>query len=140
MSMFSSSLFGEKRSKYGNKRVQFQGLNFDSIGERDRYIQLKQSMTDGEIFNLVRQARYPLTAHGVKICDYVADFAYEVVTKDHGFPEIKKVVEDFKGVMTDVFRIKAKMFKAQYGFEITISTARSRPKYSKGGLDAWKKN
>lgn len=124
-----------KTGKYKNKKIEFRGMSFDSIGERDRYVFLLSEQDAGNIRNLQRQVKYPLEINGEHICFYVADFVYEKFTgatvKMSGmFGEQKyttatehfeKVVEDFKGVLTDVFKIKAKMFKACYGFDITIT-------------------
>lgn len=124
-----------KAPKYKNKRVAFRGLMFDSIGERDRYIHLLQDQEEGLICNLKRQVKFPLTCNGVVVCHYIADFVYDLMSdkpapgnKDRHF-EVK-IVEDFKGVLTDTFLLKAKMFKACYGFDITI-TKRSTTKVSK---------
>ena len=102
-----------KPSKYKNKRVEFLGMKFDSIGERDRYICLMQDEKDGKIFDLQRQVKFPLTSNGIVVCHYIADFVYNIGDV--------KFVEDYKGVLTDTFQLKAKMFKACYGFDITIT-------------------
>ena len=102
-----------KPSKYKNKRVEFLGMKFDSIGERDRYICLMQDEKDGKISDLQRQVKFPLTSNGIVVCHYIADFVYNIGDV--------KFVEDYKGVLTDTFQLKAKMFKACYGFDITIT-------------------
>lgn len=102
-----------KNPKYKNKKVEFRGMKFDSIGERDRYICLTQDEKDGKISDLQRQVKFPLASNGIVVCHYIADFVY---TKGS-----IKVVEDYKGVLTDTFQLKAKMFKACYGFDITIT-------------------
>ena len=88
-------------------------MKFDSIGERDRYICLMQDEKDGKISGLQRQVKFPLTSNGIVVCHYIADFVYDV--------GVVKVVEDYKGVLTDTFQLKAKMFKACYGYDITIT-------------------
>jgi hypothetical protein len=56
-------IFGfRKRSKYGNKRVEYDGVTFDSKKERDRYIVLKDAERQGIISDLQRQVRYELHA------------------------------------------------------------------------------
>ena len=102
-----------KPSKYKNKRVEFLGMKFDSIGERDRYICLMQDEKDGKISDLQRQVKFPLTSNGIVVCHYIADFVYNIGDV--------KFVEDYKGVLTDTFQLKAKMFKACYEFDITIT-------------------
>lgn len=103
-----------KTSKYRNKKIEFRGEKFDSIGERDRFLFLLQEQEHGKICNLRRQVKFPLTCNGVVVCHYIADFQY---TDENAL----LVVEDFKGVLTDTFQLKAKMFKACYGFDITIT-------------------
>lgn len=108
--------------KYKNKKVEFRGMKFDSIGERDRYLCLLQDQEEGRIRNLERQVKFPLTCNGVVVCHYIADFVYDEIMPD---AFLKHVVEDFKGVLTDTFQLKAKMFKACYGFDITITKRRA---------------
>ncbi len=102
-----------KPSKYKNKRVESLGMKSDSIGERDRYICLMQDEKDGKTSDLQRQVKFPLTSNGIVVCHYIADFVYNIGDV--------KFVEDYKGVLTDTFQLKAKMFKACYGFDITIT-------------------
>ena len=102
-----------KPPKYKNKKIEFRGQKFDSIGERDRFLFLLQDEADGKIQNLERQVAFPMAINGQHICKYIADFVY--------IQDGVKIVEDFKGVLTDTFQLKAKMFKAIYGFDITIT-------------------
>jgi len=95
--------------------------HFHSYGEACRYATLLLLQSRGKISNLRKQVRFPLYTVGpeglqTKVCDYIADFEYD---DDKG----KRVVEEFKGGMTDVASLKMKWFKAQYGFE---------PLYTKG--------
>lgn len=102
------------RSKYGNRKVKLDGEKFDSVAERDRWVQLRLMERAGEIRDLRRQVRFPLFGVGnTHVCDYIADFVYHRGTVD------AVVIEDVKGVATDVFRIKAKLMAAQ-GQPVTI--------------------
>lgn len=112
---------GYTRSKYGNKKCDYHGLKFDSAGELQRYLVLCDMADRGEINNLKRQIKFPLSANGQHICDYIADFVYDM-------PDGTKVVEDWKGIMTDVFKLKAKLFLANHGFSITISNQKGETK------------
>jgi hypothetical protein len=49
-----------KRSKYGNTKVQYEGITFDSKKERDRYIVLKEAQERGIISHLETQVKYVL--------------------------------------------------------------------------------
>lgn len=100
------------RSKYGNRKVELDGEKFDSVAERDRWVSLRLMERAGEVQSLRRQVRFHLSGvDGSHICDYIADFVYQC----NG----AQVVEDVKGVVTDVFRIKAKLMAAQ-GTPVTI--------------------
>lgn len=103
-----------KRSKFGAVRTTVDGITFASKLEAARWGQLKLLERAGEIRDLRRQVRHELVGYGgKKVCPYISDFDY--VTKP-GLP----VTEDAKGVITPVFRIKAKLFAAQMGREIQI--------------------
>jgi hypothetical protein len=51
--------FGRK-SKYNNKKVEYNGMTFDSKKERDRYIVLLEAQCRGEISHLETQVKYVL--------------------------------------------------------------------------------
>nr|UVM82443.1 MAG: protein of unknown function DUF1064 [Bacteriophage sp.] len=101
------------RSKYHAKRTSVDGIVFDSKREADRYLVLKSMEGDGAIEDLRRQVRYELVpafdvdGKHYRPVFYVADFVY----REDG----EEVVEDVKGVMTDVYRLKSKLFARRYG-------------------------
>lgn len=66
----------------------------------------------GLIQDLKRQVTFPLFANGKLICKLIADFRYTKGGID--------VVEDYKGLLTPVFRLKSKLFTANYGFDLKI--------------------
>lgn len=110
----------KKPSKYGNKKVAnpVTGETFDSRREARRWGALVMMQRVGDIRELRRQVRYPLTAHGVAICVYIGDFEYEERQDDGSWA---LVTEDAKGCETDVFRLKSKMFEAEYGRAIRLT-------------------
>lgn len=101
------------RSKYHAKRTSVDGITFDSKREADRYLVLKSMEEDGAIENLRRQVRYELIpafdvdGRHCRPVFYVADFVY--------VEDGKEVVEDVKGMRTDVYRLKSKLFARRYG-------------------------
>lgn len=105
------------RNKYGNKKVVADGLKFDSKHERDIYLKLKTAEKCGAIRNLrcqvpfELQEKYTINGRTVRAIKYVADFTFE--NKD-GTQE----VWDAKGVRTDVYKLKKKLFEYKYGLEI----------------------
>lgn len=110
---------GKSRSKYRNKKVQIGKHVFDSKAEARYYSHLKLMEKAGEILFFRLQPRYRLLdgfeKHGKKHrpIDYVADF--EVHHKD-GTIE----VVDVKGMQTQVFRIKEKLFNQKYPHKLTL--------------------
>lgn len=104
------------RSKYHARKTTVDGITFDSRREADRYLVLKGMEEDGIIGDLRRQVRYELVpafdvdGRHYRPVYYVADFVY---VKDG-----KEVVEDVKGMRTDVYRLKSKLFARRYGMGI----------------------
>lgn len=101
------------RSKYHAKRTTVDGITFDSRREADRYLVLKGKEEDGLIEDLRKQVRYELIpafdvdGRHYRPVFYVADFVY--------VEDGKEVVEDVKGMRTDVYRLKSKLFARRYG-------------------------
>lgn len=106
------------RSKYHARKTTADGVTFDSRKEADRYLVLKDMEEDGAIENLRRQVRYELVpafdvdGRHYRPVYYVADFVY--MDKETG----REVVEDVKGMMTDVYKLKSKLFARRYGMSI----------------------
>lgn len=103
-------------SKYHARKTVVDGLTFDSKREADRYTVLKRKEQEGAIEGLRRQVRYELVPafdvdgkHYRPVC-YVADFVY--------VEDGKEVVEDVKGMRTDVYVLKSKLFARRYGMSI----------------------
>lgn len=97
-------------NKYHAKKVELDGWVFDSQAEAARYQELMLLARAGEITDLRVHPRYPVWSGIVKrkaqYIEYEADFVY----LENG----REVAEDVKGVETDVFKIKAKLFQAAY--------------------------
>lgn len=105
----------KRKSKYGAVR----SGGYDSKKEHRRACQLKLMERVGRISNLREQVRFELIpaqrdANGneVKPCCYFADFVYNDLSG-------KQIVEDTKGVRTDVYKIKKKLMLQVYGITIT---------------------
>lgn len=102
-----------KKSKYNNVKTTVDGITFDSKKEAEYYCMLKILKQAGEIKDFGLQPRYelqpPFEKNGQKYraITYVADF---VIVNLDGTTE----VIDVKGVETQVFKIKKKMFEYQY--------------------------
>jgi len=116
-------MFPPKKSKYGNKKVQYQGMTFDSIGERDRYFYLQEAERQGRIKNLQTQVSFDLTVNGQSICRYISDFVYHLNRhwkENPNSPIYETVVEDFKGFKTPEYKLKEKLMKAIHGITIRV--------------------
>jgi hypothetical protein len=99
-------------SKYRAQPVEIDGIRFASKAEGRRYSQLRLLESAREIKDLELQPSYPIEINGVKVCTYKADFRYfDRLTGKH-------VVEDVKGFLTPVFRLKKKLLKAAYGIDV----------------------
>lgn len=115
-------------NKYKNKKVEVDGIVFDSKKEAKRYQELLLLEKAGAIQNLQMQVRYVLIPtqrepdtigarggiHKGKViekeCAYVADFIY----LENG----KMVVEDTKGMRTKDYVIKRKLMLYIHGIRI----------------------
>jgi hypothetical protein len=103
-------------SKYHAHPVSIDNIRFDSKAESRRYLELKTLQQAGEISGLEIHPCYPLEVCGHKIGRYEADFSYII----NG----RLVVEDVKGVKTDVYRLKKKLMLALHNIEILETKAK----------------
>lgn len=121
------------KSKYNAKKVEIDGIRFDSVKESRRFLELKAMQEAEVISDLKRQVKYVLIPaqrepetvgkRGGKIkgkllereCSYVADFVY----KDS---QGNTVVEDVKGYRGggayEIFKIKRKLMLYVHGIKI----------------------
>lgn len=99
-------------NKYRNKKVQVDMYVFDSIQESRRYKELKLLLKAGKISDLQLQPRFLLqdsfkkNGKTFRKIEYIADFQYI----ENG----KTIVEDVKGMQTEVFKLKHKIFEKVY--------------------------
>jgi hypothetical protein len=109
---------GKKALKYHNNKVQYNGITFDSIKEKNRYLWLKVLEEEGKIRELELQRKFELqesfidnTGKKQRAITYIADFFYyDNKLKCY-------VAEDVKSKATQqdkVYRLKKKMFMYQY--------------------------
>ena len=99
-------------SKYQNKKTQIDMYVFDSIAESKRYKELALLEKAGQIKELKLQPKF-LLQEGFKKngktyrkIEYIADFMYI----ENG----KIIIEDVKGMETEVFKLKRKLFEYKY--------------------------
>lgn len=135
----ASDLKGSRTGKYGAKKTVADGITFDSKKEAQRYHELKLMQQSGQITQLRFQPRYTLFALTLEhadlrdcysgivsnrrqfVCEYVADFEYRQTEGTVLGIVTRTVVEDVKSPATrkkEVYRLKRKLFEAQYGITI----------------------
>lgn len=108
-------------SKYGNKKTVVNGITFDSKLEAEYYQYLKV-LENVTILDLQLQPKFLILsgytdAEGEKQRPiyYQADF---LVKYENGLVE----VIDIKGVETEAFKLKKKMFESRYGMKLKVVT------------------
>lgn len=100
--------YPKRTSKYRNKKTVCDGITFDSKHEAARYQELKMLLDAGEITDLRLQVPFELmpttrlNGETFRSIKYVADFVYK--NKDG-----LEVIEDAKGMKTDVYKMKKKL-------------------------------
>lgn len=105
----------QKRKKFGNEIIEFDGQTFHSRKELNRYITNRMRQGEGEICDLQLQVEFILETDDKKICSYIADSTYKIVATG------KSIVEDVKSPATRrlaPYRLKKKLMAAIYNIEI----------------------
>lgn len=105
-----------RKGKYNAKGEKIDGHWFASGAEAKRYLQLKALLEQGLIAELALQPKYPVSIKGMLVATYRADFRYAVLDERGRIDRV--VVEDVKGMVTDVYALKKKMVEAEYGLSI----------------------
>lgn len=119
MNFFSSNRYGKYNVSAPQDRT-LDGIVFASKAEMRRYAELKLMEKVGQIRGLTIQPKFLLFPsfyrRGVfhHALNYVGDFLYYDIEKK------RKIVEDVKGVETEVFKIKYKLFCFRHNLELRI--------------------
>lgn len=118
-----------RRSKYGAKKINIDGETFDSKKEAKRWKELKLREDLGLISDLRRQVKYILVpaqrepdtvgsrggVHKGRVIErevaYYADFVYQ--------QDGRTVVEDVKGMRTELYKVKRKLMLYVHGIKVT---------------------
>lgn len=101
-------------SKYKNKITYVGEFRFHSAKEANRFCELQLLIRGGLIKDLKRQVSFELIPKNGKerAINYVCDFQYYDIEKG------RIVVEDVKGYITEVYKIKKRMMKTVHGIDI----------------------
>lgn len=106
-------------TKYSAKKTDCaHGHLHDSKLEAARCNELHLLQSTGNISGLTFQPKFPIEIDGKLVCTYIADFAYFVATC--------RIVEDVKGMLTPVYRLKKKLVEAVHGVVIAEYPVRKR--------------
>ena len=102
------------KNKYNAKKVEYNGIKFDSAFELECWQHLEQLASEGKIKDLNRQIKFELLPANClyRALNYVADFTF--------FVNDKYIVADAKGLVLPEFKIKQKIFFDKYGNQIYI--------------------
>ena len=101
-------------SKYRAKKTEIDGITFDSKREAERYCELKLMQKAGLINQLELQPKFVLqegfkkNGKAIRPITYKADFMYW----DNKLKQT--IIEDVKGFETKEFKLKRKIFEANY--------------------------
>jgi hypothetical protein len=107
------------RNKYGAIKTEVNGIVFDSKIEAKHYVQLQEQKESGAIKDLELQPKFLLqpgfkkNGKTFRAIHYIADF--KVINHDGSIEII-----DVKGMETDTFKIKRKMFEDKFP-ELSLS-------------------
>jgi len=104
-------------TKYKNKKVELDGITFDSKREAQYYSQLLLLQKAGKVSDIECHPRYDINVNGRRIGFYKADFRFMDLEQSR-----QRVVDvKSKATVTAVFRLKAKLVEALYpGTEIEV--------------------
>jgi hypothetical protein len=98
---------GKPKHKYKAQRTECQeGHSHPSKAEAKRCDELHLLQKAGQIHRLEREPSFPVSINGIKVFTYRADFSY--------FTEHERVIEDVKGMVTPIYRLKKKAVEAYY--------------------------
>jgi len=122
MKPFFLKNFSPGAAKYQNKKIQVDGITFDSKKEANVYAELKLLLAAGEIEKFDRQVKFILVPSQYEVVDgkkknvelpvtYICDFV--VYHKDG-----EKTVIDAKGMKTPAYVIKRKLMLSVFGLRI----------------------
>ena len=108
-------------NKYNAKKVEIDGIVFDSRAEGRFYEHLLDLMHEGVVesfemqkpYTLLDKFPHPKTGKTIRAIKYVPDF--EVIYTDG-----RVEVVDVKGMQTDVFRMKCKLFMFRYQIPLVL--------------------
>lgn len=99
-----------KANKFNAVRQTYNGHSYHSKKEAEYAAELDLRKKAKDIKNWRRQQKIELRVYGKLICNYYIDF---VIEHNNGLEEYVEI----KGFITDVWKLKWKLFETIYGYE-----------------------
>lgn len=109
------------KNKYGNKKVEVDGITFDSALEARYYKHLKLLKKQGIVKDFELQPKFELlesfkkNGKTYRAITYNADFKVE-------YADGRIEVIDVKGMVTQQFELRRKLFEYRYPYELKVIT------------------
>jgi hypothetical protein len=111
-----------RKGKYNAKGEHVDGHWFASAAEARRYEQLRIMLHDERICRLELQPVFEIRINNHLITRYRGDFRYGVLDERGVLADV--VIEDVKGMLTDVYVMKKKLVEALHSVRINEIPAR----------------
>ena len=110
-----------RKNKYNAVKTKIDGITFDSKLEAKRYGELRLLECAGKISYLTVHRRWPLYSQLAGVAIDSRDALVGHYESDFNYRENDSlVVEDCKGVVTDLSARKIKHFEIQHGYKVRI--------------------
>lgn len=103
----------QKKQKFNAKKIEYDGIIFDSTSEKNYYIELQQKVKSGEIKSFSIQPKYILqdkfTKYGKNYREITYSPDFKVINNDDSVTLV-----DVKGMSTPASELRKKLFDFQY--------------------------
>lgn len=106
-------------NKYHNNKINVDGITFDSKDEAKYYEALKDKKAKGLIQNFELQPKFVLQESFTKNNKTYKQITYKADFRVYTNEDISYCV-DVKGMLTDVFKIKLKLFNKKFDEELKL--------------------
>lgn len=109
------------KAKYGNKKVVHDGITFDSAMEAKYYDHLKHLHSQGTVTSFELQPRFVLLPKFEKNGKKYREIGYNADFTVH-YADGHTEVVDIKGMVTQQFELRKKLFEYRYPHELKLLT------------------
>ncbi|TKI66642.1 DUF1064 domain-containing protein [Lysinibacillus mangiferihumi] len=109
------------KAKYGNKKVVHDGITFDSAIEARYYDHLKNLQAQGVVTAFELQPRFVLLPKFEKNGKKYREIGYNADFTVH-YADGRTEVVDIKGMVTQQFELRKKLFEYRYPHELKLLT------------------